>query len=213
MKTEELLEENLLKLDRHDEDRYQQHKYHVSELVFCPRKSYLYRKLGLRPTNNGKMLSGTMLHSRLPDIVKGIKEFDGAEFEKEVEYNLGDISLIGHVDVLTSDCAYEFKYSGTNLKKFDFPAHYMLQANAYSKMTGRTKWAVVVVNSLTLATNILRGSPDDKAFESITDAAKLIDKALKGEVKLEGPRFDWECKWCDTIKPCREINGNELEET
>ena len=202
------IENNLMSFGSKSDERYKPGIYNVSELIYCPRKAYLYRKYGVVPKANGKMLAGTLVHEKLPEILKNIKEFKGAKFEQEARVVLDDITIVGHADIVTKDCVYEFKFSAAKLTKDEYPIHFVMQANAYAAMFNKPKWAVIVTNSYSLKTTIMRGKKDPIAFDMIKETAQLIDHALKYNLKLDGPKYKWECRYCDVIKECREEDGH-----
>lgn len=184
--------------------------FRVSELVLSPCRAYYHRKLGKRTTLNGRMFSGSMLHSFLPELVKGV--IKNSEFEVECQWKCKQFSISGHCDVLTSDRAYEFKYSASKIKEFGFPMHWNLQANAYAVMLNRKYYSIVSVNSYTLDVTQLDQEASKAGFDVLISRAKEIQTALKKGKPPEGPLEKWECSYCSFRDECEIYQARKKKE-
>lgn len=199
--------ENIQQLS-YQEDRYKNNEFRVSELVFCPAKAYYYRKTSTRPRLNGKMLSGQLFHKQLPFLLKGIKEFENAEYEVECKKEHKGFDILGHCDVLTSKAVYEAKFTGTNLDRYGCPAHYILQANCYATLLNRKNFALIIVNSQNLSTTVIPGKQDDAKYKVLLDRAKVISASLKVDTPPKGPAYQWECRFCNLKAYCKNFPGD-----
>ena len=204
----EKLRNNIMQLSK--EDRYKPNEYRVSELVYCPAKSFYYRKLNRKPLLNGRMLSGLMFHEKLPDIMKGLVE--DPEFEVECSKVYRDYRIVGHADVVNSNKVWEFKYSASKLNG-KLPLYYYLQANTYATLLDKQYYAVVFVNSYNLDVNIIEGKTDKKALKFLEDQAKYIHNSIKNNTVPKGPMYDWECKYCDLKDVCEHYKKSESDKT
>lgn len=196
------IKENMMKLSN-EKDRYLPDVYRVSEMVYCPAKAYYFRVIGISPTLNGKMFSGLLYHDKIKQWIKGIKELEDGVMETECSLQEDDITIKGHTDILTKDTVYEFKYSGSNIEKYGFPDHWIKQANAYACLNGVKQFVVVAVNSNTLEMNIYEGATDIDGFEEMLKDAKMIKKALETKEIPAGPKYKWECRFCDISQVCK----------
>jgi len=187
----------ILKTYKHpDPDRYKDDVFSISELPLCPAKAYYYRKLEIRPTMNGKMLAGILVHEQLKKLVKGMKEFKDAEFEVETYTKHGKYMLKGHCDILTHDRVYEFKFSRTNMQKYGVPLHYILQVNAYATMLRKPYYSIVTIDSKTLEVRRYDGTQDNFGYEYLIEKAGMIYDCLKKSSPPSGPSYGWECRYC-----------------
>jgi len=203
----EKLTNNILTLSDQS-DRYKSDEFRISELVYCPAKAYYYRKLGMRPKLNGKMLSGLLFHEKLPlvfkDLVKG-----KVEFEVECVKDYRDYKIKGHADVVSDDTVYEFKFSASKLEG-KLPLNYYLQSNAYACMLDKENYALVFVNSFTLESRVLSGKKDASAFKIIENSAKKIYECLKNDIVPDGPAYEWECRFCNLKDVCEIIRKRKV---
>ena len=211
MLDQEDLKNSILELSS-SEGRYQKNVYRISELVYCPAKSYYYRVLGRRPRLNGKMLSGTLFHEKLPEIMGKIIDSSHLAFEVECRKDYKDFSIMGHADVVNDDTVYEFKYSASRLTG-KLPLNYYLQANAYAHMLNKPNYAVVFVHSLSLDVNMLAGETDDEAFKIVEKQAEEIHNALKEKEAPSGPMYDWECRYCGLKDVCENYRKSLKDDT
>ena len=108
--------------------------------------------------------------------------------------------MMGHCDILTEDCVYEFKFSGSDLTKYPNPIHWMLQANAYATILEVPKWQIIQLNSRNLVVEMIPGLQNDISYDILLDKAKTIHKALADNKPPEGPSFPWECYFCTDLK-------------
>lgn len=179
-------------------------EFRISELCHCPRKSVYLRQLGEQQKVNGRMLSGSMFHEFIPEMVKYVKAFEGAEFEKTATFQTGDFVIVGHADAVVGDILYEFKYSGC---RRNVPGYFHRQANAYAVVLGCKEYRIVIVNPYDLAVQILTGKADQTYFDEMIHSANEIFQCLnfKEDMPL-GPLEDRECKYCPYSEKCRTEN-------
>lgn len=182
--------------------RYLSDQMRISELCYCPAKAYYYRTTGKRPDLNGAMLSGSLLHDKLPLLVKGIPELKEAEFEKECFRDHKDFSIMGHCDAATKDTIYELKFSKSNVDLYGLSEAWQLQVNCYATLLNKKEWCVLAVHSYSLKVKAFWGKQSDKGYETILDNAKKIFEGLNNKEAPLGPKYNWECKWCSLQEEC-----------
>lgn len=192
-----------------DSGRYKPDVFRVSELVYCPAKSYWYRKADRRPTLNGKMLSGSMFHEKIPNILAGI--VDNVKYEVPCQKDYTKYRICGHADAVSDDTVYEFKFSASNLKG-QLPLNYYLQANAYATLLNKQHYSVILVHSFTLAVRELEGKTEPLAFAIIEQQAAEIYNALKTGIPPNGPFYTWECQYCDVRDLCKKDKAELMME-
>lgn len=192
------------------EDRNKPNEYRVSELVYCKRKPWMYRKFKQFPRVNGRMLSGTLFHELIPAITKDVAEFKDAEYEKELVLDRGEYTIKGHCDAVTKDCMYEFKFT-KRISYTDAPTQYLLQTNMYSGMEGVKKYEIVLVNSETLQVQTYKYDFDADMFNHLLEDIDEIHKSTQEHKVPAGPRYDWECNFCDVAEECFKLRGKHKE--
>ena len=193
----------------HDINRYQDNIYSISELIYCLAKSYHYRVLKEQPIINGKMLSGTLFHTLIPDILSDYS--DELDYERECFKDYNDYKIIGHADAVDKDTVYEFKYTASKLNG-NLPFYYYMQANAYSVLLDRPYYQVILVNSYTLDVNIIKGKQDPDAFAFIEKQAEDLHNAIKEKKIPKGPMYKWECSYCQFKHICPNKNKEVLSD-
>lgn len=198
-------------------DRYKPDEFRVSELVLCPAKAYYYRKTGIRPKLNGKMLFGTLLHAQLPELIKGDKSFKNAKYEVEMYTKFPKFTIKGHCDILTDSCLYEFKVSKAHPPKYKVPEHHFLQANCYCTMGGLDKYTLIITDSEDLETYTYTRTQSNDDYKTVVNNAKQIYEALQKNIPPKGPLYSWECWMCQVKEYCvnylRKKNGKSTRKS
>jgi hypothetical protein len=112
---------------------------------------------------------------------------------------------------MTSDTIYEFKYSATDLEKYDLPLHWTMQANAYAHQLGMQNYKVIAVNSNTLKVSIMPGEHSDELYSDMVNLARKTYDALQSNTPPEGPLYSWECYFCGIKSSCKNYIQNKTE--
>ena len=193
-------------------DRFKNNIFRISEIVGCPARIFYHRKLGLRPIMKGRMLSGIIFHEHLQDIVKNIPEFANAEFEPECCQDFGDYKIVGHIDILTADTVFEFKFSACDMQKYGVPEYWHLQANCYASITKRPFYKIVQVHSQDLSVTVIEGQQNEEMFQVLKDRAKTVFDCLQTGVVPVGPLADWQCWDCECKEVCENFKAKIKEE-
>jgi CRISPR/Cas system-associated exonuclease Cas4 (RecB family) len=179
-----------------EEKEYKPNRYWVSELCLCIRKAYYNRKIGRPNEFNGAMLAGSMFHEIFPNIVKEIKEFDNAEYEVKMEQQFGDFVISGRADIITPDCVYDIKYSGSK----EISEHYKMQANGGAVLKEKPSYGVVLVNSRDLHVDFFKAPTSQEMFGVLLKKALALHNAIKEDSLPQGFDYKWECGYCPFIK-------------
>lgn len=190
---------------------YKPGEYHISELPFCIRRSYYFRKEKEEPELNGRMLAGILVHNLIPEVMMGIKGFRNAQFEVEKKLKYKGVIIVGHADILTDDCVYEVKFTGSKVESMSgLPLCYYSQANAYACMFNKEKYSLIIIDSYgPLNASIVSGNADKAAFKILLEkAVKLNDYIVDGQLPdIDFPSYKFECSQCQFAERCK----NDLE--
>lgn len=189
------------------ENRFKDKSFRISELCLCSRKSFYYRKhKDIKLTKNAFMYNGIWFHDKMPELLKGIEEFDKVEYEKPCLYKGDGFKITGRCDAVTDDTLYEFKFtmSSPSSPKVNY---YYPQANAYANMLGVPNYKIIMVSSKDFTVNVLIGNTDKLAWEMMIDSAKEVNDALinnEDGKNIHGPKYQWECQYCPFRDECPE---------
>lgn len=194
MEIEDQISKNIKGLGQDRE--YTDGVYYVSELPFCLRKAYFYRKFKTRPEPNGKMVQGTIFHKALPELIKGVAGVRRPKFEMECGTVDGEIRIEGHCDIVVEGKAvWEFKFSGVRIDgPSSLPLYYKAQANMYAFLLNCPKYHIVIINRDSLEVVHFEFDTDEVAFKGMMDRAKTLHKCLHDDEFPDGPMEGWECK-------------------
>jgi CRISPR/Cas system-associated exonuclease Cas4 (RecB family) len=97
---------------------------------------------------------------------------------------------------------YEFKYSASNLERYDMPLHWILQVNAYATLLEKENWNLVIINSQSLNIVVLPGKQSSLYYDSIFDSAASIYDSLQDNKAPAGPTYPFECTYCELKTIC-----------
>jgi len=189
-------------------DRYKKDHFGVSELVFCPKKSYFIRSGSQIPKPNGRMITGTLFHELIPCAIKELDGVTNPKFEQECKTEItdefGTYTITGHSDVLCDEKVVEFKFTKI-WKRKPISEYYFHQANAYAFLQDRGEYEVVVVDKDNLQIELFNGTTDKKKFEDVvlTNARLAWEAVNTGIPPSVGPMYDWECKYCEFVTECK----------
>jgi CRISPR/Cas system-associated exonuclease Cas4 (RecB family) len=179
--------------------------YRVSELPYCLRKAYFFRVKEVTQTINGLMFTGTLLHKAIPELMEGVVDAKNSKFEVKCVYSDNGIKIVGHADVITRNCVWEWKFTGNRAESMSgLPASYFSQANAYAVMSKKPKYRLVLVNRYDLKVDIIEGKTNDYSFDIMVERARNLHESIKKGIVPEGPEFGFECKKCIFRNICYE---------
>jgi len=211
MTIEEKLIENIKSIGN-NEYKYEPHKYHVTELLYCIKKPILNRLLpDVRTEPNTNMIIGSIFHKVLPYITRDIKEFEGAEYEKPLSIEYKGVNIVGKADVVTDEYIYEFKFTSNVLDS------YKRQANIYACLNETSKYKVIsFIKSKNKYKNdikidIYKGETDKTECYAFLEIAVLIDTILNSDINIEKlnsyklkPVYNFECYGCVFKEFCKQ---------
>ncbi len=187
---------------------YKPNRYWVSELSQCIRKAYYNRKNNYKVPTNGAMLAGTMFHETFPKIAEKVEEFKEAKYEVKMEYPHEDFIISGRADIVTPDCVYDIKFSGSK----DISKHYKLQANAGALILNKPNYGVIIVNSRNLSVQFFKTEASADLFEIVTKKAEALHEAMTKDYAPAGPDYNWECGYCEWKKTClQQLHGAKAD--
>ena len=113
---------------------------HVSDLIYCPRKT-CFQKLEPLPITNIQLnffTSGKAIHGALQSLLK--KYTDRFEIEKEVWYN----DLVAHIDIFDRETGVPIEAKSARIKNIEKPKpHNLKQLEAYMAMTDSDKGIIL----------------------------------------------------------------------
>src|ERR1041385_4684180 len=113
---------------------------HVSDLIYCPRKT-CFQKLEPLPITNIQLnffTSGKAIHGALQSLLK--KYPDRFEIEKEVWYN----DLVAHIDIFDRETGVPIEAKSARIKNIEKPKpHNLKQLEAYMAMTDSDKGIIL----------------------------------------------------------------------
>lgn len=210
-KNEELLAEGLRELF-YDKDRTKPNEYHITELLMCPTKSFIARKYHTRPSINGKIFTGLMFHTFIPNLIKSVSFLKEGKAEVPVSKKYDGYKIVGQADIVTPTQIYEFKFTGTDVQKYGMHDHWKNQANAYANMFGKKTYFLITINRDTLKVKINSFYAEKLVFQALEHKAEVLHKAITDDVMPIGPTFQWECKYCDVKDYCI-VHQNNMEGT
>lgn len=207
LEEKKMLIQNNLKTNELQAHRYVKEKYGVSEIVFCPRKSYFIRHNGDIPEPNGKMLTGTLFHTMIPIAVKNYPGITNPLFEqeckKEFTDEFGTYTITGHSDVIADEKVLEFKFTKLYKRK-PIPEYWFNQVNIYAYFQNKDSYEIIAIDKDDLNIEILSGEKDQARYDDCIENAKLIWEGLnKGIAPEKGPMYSWECKYCPYEMQCK----------
>ena len=192
---------------------------HVSDLIYCPRKT-CFQKLKPQPLTNLQLnffTSGKAIHASLQSLVKKYPE----RFEIEKEVKLGDISA--HVDIYDRLNNVPIEAKSARMKSIDkAKPHNLSQLEAYMSIMGSDKGIILYQLLLHF---------DDKPFvefeHRMTKEQRLIKinklhadaDLLKKGVENKDPSlvrhiaydndYNWLCRSCVFAKECEAMRTKE----
>jgi len=186
---------------------------HVSDLLFCPRKTYLQKK-GLLPPSDEELLYwviGKGYHSLLEGEISEVQlQIDG------VIGTLDTIQLEGNLVV-----PVEFKSTRASSRREVLEmSHWIEQCLAYAKICGVSQ---VRLRILYLMGDYRELKPQLKSFilkfteEEVENFwTKLLSRKHYLQFALENssppppqPKYDWECQRCPERKTCEGLRKKE----
>ena len=197
--------------------RYKKNKFGISELVFCPKKSFFIRNGSPIPKPNGKMITGTLFHELNPIAIKDLPGVTNPQFEQECKTEVtdeyGTYTITGHSDVLCDEKVLEFKFSKI-WKRKPISQYYFYQANAYAFLQDRPEFEIIVIDKDTLQIEILTGKTNEKQFEEVIlgNARRAWEALNTGIMPNVGPMYEWECKYCDFFEECKDKKTHDAME-
>lgn len=203
----------------HEEYGQEREGIHVSDLIYCPRKT-AFQKLKPLPLTNLQLnffTSGKAIHSALQSLVKKYPE----RFEIEKEVHLGDISA--HVDIYDKENNVPIEAKSARMKSIDAPKkHNLAQLESYMSILGSDRGIILYQLLLHF---------DDKPFvefeHTMTKEQRLIKinklhtdaDLLKKGIEEKDPSivrhiaydkdYNWLCKSCAFSKECETMRTKE----
>ena len=200
--------------------------FYSHELVQCSDKSFYIRQLHdpTAPKNlsippymmNKHMLKGTMFHEHLPKIAPLMvdpKEIEGYELEKTISYK--DIKVVFHCDLLTTDCAWEFKFTSIYLAyiKNSSIDKWLPQSNGYAVVFCKPKSKLVLVDKEDFRTRIWEMQRINSGLKGLLERAYQMSVCFRIGKKLdeEKPLHYNECDNCNYNMICENAKRQKKE--
>jgi len=200
-------------------ERYSDTELRVSELVFCPMKSYIYRKHKKYGKSNGIILSGVLFHEEIPTLVEGIDGITNPQYEVEVKSTFkddhGKYKVTGHCDVLTDEEVIEFKFSNSMKYKNKLPIYYHEQVNYYTHGLDRDQYSICVVGREDLKVTYKTFKYSSKLYNKMLDRIYTLRQNLTTNTPPldRSPYIKWECSYCPFLFLCNRYRQKFGKET
>ena len=192
---------------------------HVSDLIYCPRKT-CFQKLEPLPITNIQLnffTSGKAIHGALQSLLK--KYPDRFEIEKEVWYN----DLVAHIDIFDRETGVPIEAKSARIKNIEKPKpHNLKQLEAYMAMTDSDKGIILYQCLMHF---------EDKPFvefehtmtraqrQATLDGLRNDADLLKYGIEQKAPSvirhiaydadYNWLCRSCPYAKKCEVMRVEE----
>ena len=192
---------------------------HISDLIYCPRKT-AFQKLKPLPLTNLQLnffTSGKAIHAALQSLVR--KYPDRYVIEKEVWFQ----DLVAHIDIFDTERNMPIEAKSARVKTMERPKpHNLAQLSAYMSLTDSDKGIILYQCLLHF---------EDKPFiefehtmtkaERIAVLNKLVIDAdlLKKGIEAKDPsivrhiaydnEYNWLCRSCPYNQPCSDMRAKE----
>ena len=172
-----------------------ENRIHVHDLVRCKHKSELET---LFPETASTLSPILFLGEAVDEFVKMLVvtykdklfeklETTTGEFEKTVNFNGKEITIIGRPDILLEDSVIEIKYSRTPEDK---PLeHHINQLKIYMFLTNKNKGVLVYFTP--------------RGLREFTFEEEVKEDFIHSILETWGsPRYEWECQYCNYKEIC-----------
>lgn len=202
-------------------EEYQQEREgtHISDLIYCPRKT-CFQKLEPLPLTAVQLnffTSGKAIHAALQSLVKKYPE--RFEIEKEIRY--GD--LVAHVDIYDNDLKMPIEAKSARVAKMEKPKpHNIAQLEAYMAITDSDKGLLLYqcllhyndkpfvefVHTMTKSQRIFTLEKLRSDASMLQEGIRRNDPSIVRHIAYDND-YNWLCRSCPYSKKCENMRAAE----
>ena len=194
------------KMDEEDEERL--NEIHVSDLVYCLKKTF-YRRKGIEKIETRESLMIKSIGKGLHYLYEVLKDY-----VKEAEIHR--YGVVGHIDML-GEYPVELKTSRKNIKSIeDIPENYLRQIGYYCLLTDKTIGYLIHIYIVKPSIKIFKldySQVIEKYKAEFFERLEKLKKALENDDPsiLENTNYNWECDNCPFRNICLKKKHVSLE--
>ena len=202
-------------------EEYQQERdgIHVSDLIYCPRKT-CFQKIEPMPLTAVQLnffTSGKAIHAALQSLIKKYPE--RFEIEKEVWYN----NLVAHIDIYDNENMMPIEAKSARVAKMEkAKPHNIAQLEAYMAMTDSDKGLLLYqcllhyedkpfvefVHIMTKSQRIFTLEKLKSDASALQEGIRQNNPSLVRHIAYDN-NYNWLCRSCPYTKKCDKMRAAE----